>query len=84
MDDAPRVFIGSASESVHVAEALQVALGSGVRCTIWPDAFNLGQYTTDDLRSAAMTHDFAVFVFSPDDEVESRGQRSKAPRDNVV
>ncbi len=79
-----RVFIGSASESVHVAEALQSVLQDLVEVTLWADAFNVGEYSVDDLREAAALHDFAVFVFTADDEVSSRGTTTHAPRDNVV
>lgn len=68
----------------HVAEAFQAVLPSDLEVTVWPDVFNVGEYALDDLRDAAREHDFAVFVFSPDDEVQSRGQASAAPRDNVV
>lgn len=79
-----RVFIGSSSESLHVAEALQAVLPDDLEVTLWPDVFNVGEYAADDLREAARDHDFAVFVFAPDDEVTSRGLTQQAPRDNVV
>lgn len=83
-DTRPRLFIGSATESVHVAEALQAVLEDVAEITLWPDAFNLGEYSIEDLREAAALHDFAVFVFTPDDEVSSRGSTTHAPRDNVL
>lgn len=84
MDRRLRVFVGSASESSHVAEAFQAVLPTDIEVTLWPDVFNLGENTQDDLRDAAREHDFAVFVFSPDDEVTSRDETGMAPRDNVV
>lgn len=79
-----RVFVGSASESLHVAEAFQAVLPADLEVTLWPEVFNVGEYALDDLRDAAREHDFAVFVFSPDDEVTSRDETQMAPRDNVV
>lgn len=80
----PRVFIGSSSEAVHVAEALQTVLQDVAEVTLWPEAFNLGETSIDDLREAAVVHHFAAFVFTPDDDVASRGTVTHAPRDNVV
>lgn len=79
-----RVFIGSSSEAIHVAEALQSVLQDVAEVTVWSEAFNVGEYSIDDLREAATVHDFAAFVFTPDDEVSSRGTTTHAPRDNVV
>lgn len=85
MANRPRLFIGSATESKHVAEALQAVLDAGlVEVTLWPDIFKVGEYTYEDLEDAAKSHDFAAFVFSPDDELTSRGVARAAPRDNVV
>jgi hypothetical protein len=79
-----RIFIGSSSEAVHVAEALQSVLQDVAEVTLWPETFNVGEYSIEDLREAARVHDFAAFVFTPDDEVTSRGIPTHAPRDNVV
>jgi hypothetical protein len=84
MADRLRVFIGSAAESQHVAEALQAVLPPMVEVSLWPDVFNLGEYVVDDLREAAREHDFAIFVFAPDDDLTTRGATYVAPRDNVV
>jgi hypothetical protein len=81
----PRVFIGSANESKHVASALHAVLvEKDVEPTFWADVFTVGRYNGDDLRRAAESHDFAIFVFSPDDAIESRGENQMAPRDNVI
>jgi predicted nucleotide-binding protein len=69
---------------MHVAEALQAVLPDQLEVTLWPDVFNVGEYAADDLREAARAHDFAIFVFAPDDEVTSRGTTQQAPRDNVI
>jgi len=84
MLDKPRLFIGASSESRHVAEALLGRLGTVASVTFWEDAFVLGQSTLAALINAARSHEFAVFVFAPDDKVTSRGLSTTAPRDNVV
>jgi hypothetical protein len=50
----------------------------------WTNAFRPGEMTLDALVEKANQADFAVFVFGPDDWIESRATRSAAPRDNVV
>lgn len=85
MPSSPRVFIGSASESEPVAEALHAVLKrKGADVTLWRYAFNPGRGYREQLVDLARHHDFGVFVFSPDDEVTSRGAQSDAPRDNVM
>lgn len=44
---------------------LQSVLQDVAEVTVWTEAFNLGEYSLDDLREAATAHDFAAFVFSP-------------------
>lgn len=81
----PRIFIGSASESKHVAAILQGLLGEdGARVTLWADAFLVGGLYREQLATRAGETDYAVFVFSADDQSVSRGVTQDAPRDNVL
>ena len=83
----PRVFIGSSSESLDVAENLHVALEDKVACdvTVWHQGvFDVSDYTMPSLVEAARQADFAILVASGDDMTESRGSTDASPRDNVI
>lgn len=81
----PSVFIGSSSEGLRIAKAVQVLLDESCEVTIWSQGvFGLSEGTLEALVSAADQFDFAVLVLTPDDLVESRGCTGTAPRDNVL
>lgn len=83
----PRVFIGSSSESVRVANALQenLELNSKTECIVWNQGiFELSKSTLDNLIETIHEFDFAVFVFSGDDIVNMRKEKYLVARDNVV
>lgn len=81
----PIIFIGSASESAHVAVALKRCFDStAVKVRLWKNAFDLGKYTFEALQKSATNCDFAAFVFSPDDDLTIRGDTVKVMRGNVV
>jgi hypothetical protein len=81
----PSVFVGSSSEALDFPRAVQYQLNPDAEVTIWNELpFKPGQYTLEALLNALERFDFAVFVFSPDDVVVSRGIQSYAPRDNVI
>lgn len=87
MPDATRchVFIGSSSEGVQLARALQRELLSDCEVELWSQGvFEAGGYTLDSLINEAKRCDFAVLVATPDDVLDSRGQSSAVPRDNVI
>ncbi len=82
----PSLFIGSSAEALAIVRAIESGLQHDdfyVRpwtCNI----FQPSHYPIDDLLAAVQQADFAVLVISPDDRLTSRGDRSDAPRDNVV
>jgi hypothetical protein len=81
----PSIFIGSSSEALDFPRAVQEQLSSDAEVTIWNELpFFPGQFTIETLLNNLKRFDFAVFVFSPDDKVTSRGSTSTATRDNVV
>jgi hypothetical protein len=81
----PRIFIGSSSESLPIAYAIQEELDNDALITVWKQGvFTLSSNTLDDLISTLDISDFAVFVFSPEDIVSIRNQKLKTTRDNVV
>lgn len=85
MEVRPSVFIGSSTEGLDVAKAIQVNLDHGCEVVLWSQGvFGLSTGTLDSLVSALDTFDFAVIVVTPDDLVTSRGDTKNAPRDNVL
>ena len=83
----PRIFIGSATESLNVASAIKNALGNAYTVTLWnKDNFFAAQVAIESLESAILRYDFAVFICTGDDQcVSSRSnQPEPIPRDNVI
>lgn len=84
--EKPTLFIGSSTEGLEVARAIRDSLADDATVTVWEDAeeFELGKSTLDAVIKASSAYDFAVLVFSPDDEATVRGADWLAPRDNVL
>jgi hypothetical protein len=81
----PKVFIASSVEGLSVAYSVQVNLEHDADCTVWSQSiFELSTPPIDSLASTLDNSDFAIFVFSPDDEAHMRGQSVNAVRDNVL
>jgi predicted nucleotide-binding protein len=82
----PRVFVGSASESLDVVDVIKERLKSTADVIAWNDesVFPPSQYLLETLLGLSRSFDFAILVFGSDDQVISRGERSAAPRDKVV
>lgn len=81
----PQIFIGSSSESLDHAYAIQENLQSAGKVTVWDQGiFRLNNSTLDDLLLTLDKTDFAIFVFSPNDKLIMRDKESNAVRDNVL
>lgn len=81
----PAVFIGSSSEGLPVAQALQLNLDRCAEVILWSQGvFGLSEGTLENLVNRTEDFDFAVLVLTPDDLVSSRGNEGPSPRDNVV
>ncbi|WP_167591735.1 nucleotide-binding protein [Jiella endophytica] len=82
---AARLFIGSSTEGLDIAYAVQESLDFDAEVTVWPQGiFKPNETTMCELEATANTFDFASFIFSPDDTLEIRAGRFSAVRDNVV
>jgi len=86
VDPRPRAFIGSSSEGLAIAKALQQMLSSDLAIEIWNEGtiFGLGDATLEALEAAVVRYDFGLFVFTPDDQLHSRGDVMAVARDNVL
>ena len=81
----PKVFVGSSTEGLSIAEAIQYNLDHACEAALWSQGvFGLGEGTLEALVRAAAGFDFAVLVLTPDDLVMKRDKRGQQPRDNVL
>jgi O-acetyl-ADP-ribose deacetylase (regulator of RNase III) len=81
----PRLFVGSSTEQLTLAYAIQECLRHDAEVTVWTQGvFQLSQASIESLLSALDRMDYGVFVFAPDDKVMMRGKQKMAARDNIV
>jgi len=81
----PRLFIGSSTEALKTAYAIQENLEHDALCTVWTQGiFQLSGNALVNLLEAVWKYDFAVFVFQPDDISQIRDETVSTVRDNVV
>jgi predicted nucleotide-binding protein len=83
---SPKIFIGSSVEGLNVARKIQNALDHEFEPVVWDQGIfdSLGKSYLESLEDALHNHDFAIFVFTADDEITSRGAHSFTVRDNVL
>ena len=85
MKARPAVFVGSSTEGLPIARALQVLLDYSCEVEIWSQGiFGLSQGGLESLVLALNRFDFAVLVLSAVDLILKRGETVAAPRDNVL
>lgn len=81
----PALFIGSSTEGLNTAYAVQQAIEYDAEPTVWTQGiFQPSQNTLSALVESLPRFEFAAFVFSPDDTVKLRGTHFPAVRDNVI
>jgi hypothetical protein len=81
----PSLFIGSSSEGLEVARAIEDNLHKDAEVTIWNEGvFGLNRGNLESLVAALERFDFAILVITPDDVTISRDETMQAPRDNVM
>ncbi len=81
----PRLFVGSSTEGLSIAYAVQENLEFDAETTVWKQGvFKPTRQTLADLVAAMQTTDFAAFVFNADDVLNMRGKDYPVTRDNVV
>lgn len=80
-----RIFVGSSVEGLDYAYAVKERLDRHAQVTVWDQGiFKPTKFLLESLLAALNRFDCAVFVFSPDDITNIRGEEYGAPRDNVV
>lgn len=86
LDSKPRIFIGSSSEGLSIARKIQASLFEQFAVEIWNQGtiFGLGTHTLEALETAVNKYEFGIFVFTPDDQLFSRGEAKIVARDNVI
>lgn len=83
--DRPLLFVGSSTEGLKYAQALQLNLDHALEVVLWSQGvFGLSDGTLEALVQKLETIDFAALVLTPDDLIDSRGSESHTPRDNVL
>ena len=81
----PALFVGSSSEGLRIAEAIQVVLDPVCEVELWAQGiFGLMRGTLESLVMALSRFDFALLVLTADDLTTSRGTEKAAARDNVI
>lgn len=85
-----RIFIGSSSEELELANAAKSILERDFEVTIWNDSvwdtsiFKINNNFLNDLLRASLQFDFGMLIGTTDDEVKYRGDSVMQPRDNVL
>lgn len=85
-----RLFIGSSSEELNLAEKAKTILSTDFDVTIWNEkvwdssVFKINQNFLSDLLKATLQFDYGILLGTNDDKVEFRGQVMLQPRDNVL
>lgn len=85
-----KLFIGSSSEELKLAEAAKAILQNDFDVTIWNESvwdtsvFKINQNFLADLLKASLQFDFGILLGTNDDKVIFRGKEVLQPRDNVL
>jgi len=81
----PKIFIGSSTKGLQVAELIQKELAHEAEPVLWSQGvFRDINVPIEDLMAAVESYDFAAFVLLPEDTMEVRGQDALSVRDNVI
>lgn len=81
----PSLFIGSSTEGLPIAHALQAELDEECEPQVWrQNVFGPTGTTISALLEKAQNSDFAALVLTPDDSVVSRAAENAVARDNVI
>ena len=81
----PVLFLGSSTEGLPIAEALQRNLGGDVEVRLWKQGMaRPSSSVLADLLEQRRRVDCAAVVLTQDDRRTSRGSKAAVPRDNLI
>lgn len=81
----PKIFIGSSTKGLHVAELVQKELAHEAEPILWSQGvFRDIDVPIENLMAAVESYDFAAFVLLPEDTMDVRGEETLSVRDNVI
>ena len=83
----PTVFIGSSTEGISIAEAVQWSLerSGSVETTLWTQGiFEPSSTVFNSLNAAVRSFDYAIFCLTADDKVSYRQLDVLTARDNII
>ena len=81
----PNIFIGSSTESLEIAYAIQQSLEYDANPTVWTQGiFKLSSNNLIDLINSLSSFHYAIFVFNPEDVAIIRNTQYATTRDNVI
>lgn len=81
----PKLFVGSATEDLDIAYAVQENLDRDADVSVWTQGvFEPSKSTIESLVIALKVSDLAVFIFSPNDVTRIRDSHEPTVRDNVL
>jgi len=81
------IFIGSSSENIVLAEAIQLNLSkiNGLKPICWNQGiFKISNYPLEDLITQLKSSAFGIFILGNDDFIISRNKKYVSVRDNVL
>ncbi len=81
----PRIFIGSSTEGLTVAQRIKTYFEPDYECYIWNDGiFKLNEGFLETLLKSASLFDFGFMIFAADDISRIREKEYNTTRDNVL
>ncbi len=81
----PRIFIGSSTEGLEVAQRIKNYFEPDYDCYVWNDGiFHFNEGFLETLLKSASLFDFGFMVFSADDISKIRDKEYDTARDNVL
>ena len=81
----PRLFIGSSTESLHLAQAIQANLADVADATVWNQGvFSVGKTMLDILERRLCDFDYAALVMTPDRPSSMKAGEPNLPAGNIL